>query len=49
MKRSEFSEEPVISALAQEEEDTSVGNICRQPSVAKTTFSGWKKKYAYLE
>ncbi|GJL68811.1 MAG: hypothetical protein NPIRA06_14460 [Nitrospirales bacterium] len=48
MKRSEFSEKPVISAIPQDEAGTSVGNTCRQLSVAKATFSVWKKNYAHL-
>ncbi len=48
MKRSRFSEEPVIYALRQSEADTPVGDVCRQRDVSEATFYVWKKKYAHL-
>lgn len=48
MKRSIFSEEPVIYALRQSEAGTPVGDICWPLGVAEVTFSVWKKKYVHL-
>lgn len=49
MKRSKFSEEPVIYVLRQREVGTPVGAICRQLGVSEGTFDVWKKKYAHLD
>src|SRR5258705_9185402 len=48
MKRSNFSEEQVASALRQVEGGTPGGDVCRQLGVSEATFYAWKKKYAHL-
>ena len=39
MKRSRFSEEQMVYAIRQAESGTPVGDVCRQLSIAKQTWS----------
>lgn len=48
MKRSRFSEEPIVSAIRQAESGAPVGDFCRQFGVSDATFYPWKKQYAHL-
>jgi|SRR6185312_6037520 len=47
MKRSRFSEEPIVYAIRQAESGTPIGDLCRQLGVGEATFYTWKKKYAH--
>jgi len=38
MKRSRFSEEPIVYAMRQAESGTSIGDLCRQLGVSEATF-----------
>ncbi len=48
MKRSQFSEEPIVYALRQAESGTPIGDVCRRLGIAEQTFYAWKKTYAHL-
>ena len=48
MKRSKYSEEPVVYALRQAERGTPVGDVCRQLGISEATFYQWKKMLAHL-
>ena len=48
MKRSKFSEEPIVYAIRQAESGTPVGDLCRSLGVSEATFYAWKKQYAHL-
>jgi transposase-like protein len=47
MKRSKFSEKPIVYAIRQAEAGTPVCDLCRQLGVSDATFYAWKKKYAH--
>ncbi len=48
MKKSRYTEEPVIYALRLAESGTPVADVCRQMGIAEATFHLWKKKYGGL-
>lgn len=48
MKKSIFTEPPIIFAIKQSETGTWVDEICRQLGISQATFFNWKKKYAGL-
>lgn len=48
MKKSKFTEAPIVFALRQAETGTSVEEVCRKLGVSHATFFNWKKKYGGL-
>ncbi|MES0398021.1 MAG: transposase [Syntrophobacteria bacterium] len=49
MKRRRFSEEQVVQILQELEGGKSVGEICREYNVARSTVYLWRKKYGGLD
>lgn len=48
MKRSNFTEEQIISILKEQDQGSKVADICRKHGVSEPTFHNWKKKYGGL-
>jgi len=49
MKRKQFTETQILSALRQYEGGRDVADVCREFGVHKATFYNWRKKYAGME
>lgn len=48
MKKSKFTEEPIIQTLRLAESGTPVVELCRKVGVSEQTFYTWRKKFAGL-
>ena len=48
MKRSKFTESQIAFALKQEENGTSIAEMCRKARIAEATFYNWRKRFAGL-
>lgn len=48
MKRSNFTEEQILSILKEQDQGSKVADICRKHGVSEPTFYTWKKKYGGL-
>lgn len=49
MKTSKFSESQIITALKENQQGRSVGELCRELGIDKSTFYYWRKKYGSME
>lgn len=49
MKRKQFTETQIISALKQYEGGRDVSDVCRELGIHKATFYNWRKKYSGME
>ena len=49
MKRSRFSEEPIIGILKQHEAGVKTADLCREHGISAATFYPWKSKFGGLE
>ena len=49
MKKSKFSETQIIKILAQQEQGSSVSDICREHGISQGTYYSWKSKYSGME
>jgi putative transposase len=49
MRSSRFSEEQIISILAEQERGVPTGDVCRKHGVSSATFYKWKAKYGGLD
>jgi putative transposase len=49
MRKSRFSEHPIVGALKQAEAGVPVKDICRELGVSPATFYQWRSKYGGLE
>ncbi|WP_133133809.1 transposase, partial [Legionella sp. W10-070] len=49
MKRSKFSDTPIISILKQGEAGLPVPDICREHGISSATFYKWRAKYGGLD
>ena len=48
MKRSKFTEAPIAFILRQDEEGTTIGEVCRKAGISEATFYNWRSKCAGL-
>ncbi len=49
MKRKRYSVEQIVAAVKQNEQGTSVPDICRKLGIAEATFYRWREQYGGLE
>jgi transposase InsO family protein len=49
MKRSRFSEEPIIGILREQEAGAKAADLCRKHGMSEATLYNWKAKYAGME
>lgn len=49
MRKSRFTEEQIISILAEQERGVPTGDVCRKHGVSSATFYKWKAKYGGLD
>lgn len=49
MRKSMFTEEPILGLLKQAEAGRPVAELCRQIGITDTTFYRWCSKFAGLE
>jgi putative transposase len=49
MKRTRFSEEPIIGVLKEHEAGVKTADVCRKHGISEATFYSWKSKYGGLE
>ena len=49
MRKSRFSEEQIISILAEQERGMSTSEVCRRHGMSSATFYKWKAKFGGLE
>ena len=49
MKKSQFTESQIVTALKKQEAGTSVKEICRELGISDATFYNWKAKYGGME
>ena len=49
MKKSQYSESQIVSAIKKQESGSTVKEICRELGIADATFYNWKAKYGGME
>lgn len=49
MRKSKFSEEQIISILAEQERGMATSEVCRRHGVSSATFYKWKAKYGGMD
>ncbi len=49
MKRSRFSDEPIIGILKKQEAGAVTADVCRRHGISEATFYKWKAKFGGLE
>ena len=49
MKRTRFSESPIVGILKQADAGIKVKGLCREQGVSEATYYNWKTKYGGLE
>lgn len=49
MRKSRFSEEPMISILKEQESGRSTAEVCRRHGISQPTFYNWKAKFGGIE
>lgn len=49
MRQSRFTEEQIISILAEQERGLKTAEVCRKHGISPNTFYKWKAKYGGLE
>lgn len=49
MKKTQFSEEQIISILKLVETGQKVGDVCRTHGISDATFYRWKSKYSGMD
>ena len=49
MRKSKFSEEQIISILAEQERGMATSEVCRRHGVSSATFYKWKAKFGGMD
>ena len=49
MRKSRFSEEQIISILAEQERGMSTAEVCRRHGMSSATFYKWKAKFGGMD
>lgn len=49
MRKSKFSEEQIISILAEQERGMATAEVCRRHGVSSATFYKWKAKFGGMD
>ena len=49
MRKSRFTEEQIISILAEQERGMSTNEVCRRHGMSSATFYKWKAKYGGMD
>lgn len=49
MRKSRFSEEQIISILAEQERGMSTSEVCRRHGMSSATFYKWKAKFGGMD
>lgn len=49
MRKSRFSEEQIISILAEQERGMSISEVCRRHGMSSATFYKWKAKFGGMD
>lgn len=49
MRKSKFTEEQIISILAEQERGMATSEVCRRHGVSSATFYKWKAKYGGMD
>jgi putative transposase len=49
MKKSRYSEEPIIGILKQHEAGVKTADVCREHGISAATFYGWKSKFGGMD
>ena len=49
MKRSRFTEEPIIGILKEHQAGLSAADLCRKHGISDATFYNWRSKYGGME
>ena len=49
MKRSRFSDEPIIGILQEHQAGMSAADLCRQHGISDATFYKWRSKYGGMD
>ena len=49
MRKSRFSEEQIISILAEQERGMSTSEVCRRHGMSSATFCKWKAKFGGMD
>lgn len=49
MKKSRFSEEPIIGILKGHQAELSAKELCRKHGISDATFYKWRSKYGGIE
>ena len=49
MKKSQFTESQIVSAIKKQEAGTTVKEICRELGISEATFYNWKTRYGGME
>lgn len=49
MKRSRFTEEPIIGVLKEHQAGLSAAELCRKHGISDMTFYDWRSKYGGME
>lgn len=48
MRKSKFTEEPIVQTIRLAESGTPVAELCRKIGISEQTFYTWKRKFAGL-
>ena len=49
MRKSRFSDEQVISILAEQEQGMATAEVCRRHGISQNTFYKWKAKFGGMD
>ena len=49
MRKSRFTEEKILAALAEQERGMGTAEVCRKPGISPATFYKWKAKFGGMD